>query len=90
MTACIVEVKPLRYTPAGIPAFDFSLDHESEVSEAGGRRSVKATLRAVALGPLAESLAICSIGSGGEFTGFLAGRRNSKSLVFHVQQFKPD
>ena len=90
MTACIVEVKPLRYTPAGLPALDLTLEHESEVTEAGSKRQVKASIRAVALGPLAEQVARQAIGSHLKFTGFLGGRRNSTSLVFHIQEFSPD
>ena len=90
VTACIVEASPLRYTPAGLPALDFTLEHESEVSEAGTGRRVQATIRAVALGPLAGLVARQAVGSAGRFTGFLSSRRNSKSLVLHIQEFSPD
>ena len=90
LSACIVEAKPLRYTPAGVPALDLTLEHQSELTEAGSKRQVQATIRAVALGPLAGLVARQAIGSAGRFSGFLSSRRNSKSTVLHIQEFSPD
>ena len=90
LSACISEAKPLRYTPAGTPAFDMRLDHESEVIEAGQARQVKASIKAVALGALAEVLGKCPMGSTGKFSGFLATPRHGKFVVFHVQEFQQD
>jgi primosomal replication protein N len=56
LTACIVEVNALRYTPAGLPALDLRLEHESSVEEAGQARQVKAAVKAVALGSIAERI----------------------------------
>jgi len=89
LSACIVEVSALRYTPAGLPALDLWLEHESQVEEVGQTRQVKANVRAVALGHLAERLVSQPFGSLWRFTGFLASMRNSKSLVFHIQEFQP-
>ena len=85
LSACIAEVKPLRYTPAGIPALNLVLEHESEVEEAGVKRQVKLTVRAVAFGALAETSAKAELGKLQLFTGFLTNARTSKSLVFHIQ-----
>ena len=90
LSAVIAEAKPLRYTPAGLPALDLRLEHESEVSEAGGRRQVKAAIKAVAFGPQAESLARRPVGSPWRFTGFLATPRNGKHPVLHIQEFQQD
>jgi primosomal replication protein N len=89
LSACIAEAKTLRYTPAGLPAIDLRLEHESEVSEAGQPRQVKAGIRAVAFGTLAETLGRQAIGSCWTFTGFLATPRNGKHAVLHIQQFQP-
>ncbi|MEO5607889.1 MAG: hypothetical protein ABIR13_09980, partial [Polaromonas sp.] len=43
LTACIAELSPLRYTPAGIPAVNVILEHESEILETGVVRKVKLT-----------------------------------------------
>ncbi len=90
LTACIAEVAPLRYTPAGLPALDLKLEHESMVPEAGQDRQVKASVKAVAFGALAERLAKQAIGSVWCFSGFVATPRNGKSLVFHIREFSQD
>jgi primosomal replication protein N len=87
LTACIAELKAMRYTPAGIPALNMTLEHVSEVVEAGQARQVKATLRAVALGMMAERLATQALGSVWRFTGFLATPRNGKHVQLHIQEF---
>ena len=88
LSACIAEAKPLRYTPAGIPALNVVLEHESEVVEAGVARRVKLTIRAVAFGALAEISALAELGKVQIFTGFLINARTSKSLVFHIQSIE--
>ena len=80
----------MRYTPAGMPALNLRLEHESQVSEAGGQRTVKVAVKAVAFGTLAERLAKQAIGSVWRFSGFLATPRNSKNVVFHIQEFLQD
>ncbi|MES2412589.1 MAG: primosomal replication protein N [Pseudomonadota bacterium] len=85
LTACIAEASPLRYTPAGIPALNLVLEHESEVEEAGVTRQVKLTVRAVAFGALAETTGRLELGKPQLFTGFLINARTSKSIVFHIQ-----
>ena len=85
LTASIAEASALRYTPAGIPALNLVLVHESEVIEAGVTRQVKLTVRAVAFGALAEVSAKSELGKLQMFTGFLINARTSKSIVFHIQ-----
>ena len=87
LSARIAQAGVLRYTPAGLPALDFSLEHESELSEAGQARQVKVAVKAVAFGAVAETLGKQSIGSSWNFTGFLATPRNGKHPVFHIQSF---
>ena len=89
LTACIAELSPLRYTPAGIPAINFILEHESEVLEAGVQRQVKLTIRAVAFGTLAEQAVMRPLGKPLRFTGFLINARTSKGVVFHIQALHP-
>ncbi|MEJ8835973.1 primosomal replication protein N [Ramlibacter sp. AN1133] len=90
LSARIAEAKALRYTPAGLPALDLLLEHESEALEAGTTRQVKVQVRAVAFGTDAETLARQAIGSGFRFTGFLAALRGGKHPVLHIQSFQPD
>lgn len=90
LTACIAGIDSLRYTPAGLPALNIRLEHESEIQEAGQIRQVKATLKAVAFGAIAERLAKQAIASAWRFNGFLATPRNGKHVVFHIQEFQQD
>ena len=90
LSARIAEAKALRYTPAGLPALDLTLEHESEALEAGSTRQVKVEIRAVAFGAHAETLARQAIGSGFRFTGFLAALRGGRHPVLHIQSFQPD
>jgi len=85
LTACIEELAALRYTPAGLPALDLRLAHESTQTEAGSSRKVLAAVKAVAFGALAERLARQAPGSSWIFQGFLATPRNSKTVVLHIQ-----
>ena len=90
LSACIAEASVLRYTPAGLPALDFRLEHESEIMEAGQQRQVKVAVKAVAFGSVAETLGKQAIGSNWKFTGFLATPRNGKHPVLHIQSFSRD
>ena len=90
LTARIAEVQTLRYTPAGLPALDLRLEHESTVTEAGKDRQVAAAVKAVAIGSVAESLVKQAVGSMWRFQGFVATPRNAKLLVFHIQSFSQD
>jgi primosomal replication protein N len=90
LTASIVELQALRYTPAGLPALDARLEHESSQQEAGMPRQVKALVKAVAIGAVAERLQRQPLGSVWSFSGFLATPRNSKSVVLHIQEFQQD
>ena len=90
LSARIAQAGALRYTPAGLPAFDCSLEHESELSEAGQARQVEVAIKAVAFGSVAETLVKQAIGSSWRFTGFLATPRNGKHPVFHIREFQQD
>ncbi len=80
----------MRYTPAGLPALNLQLEHESQQTEADSSRTVKVVVKAVAFGTLAERLAKQAIGSVWRFSGFLANARQGKSVVFHIQDFLQD
>ena len=90
LTACIAGLDGLRYTPAGLPALNLRLEHESEIQESGQARQVKAALKAVAFGALAERLVRQAIGSTWRFNGFLGTPRNGRNIVFHIQEFQQD
>jgi primosomal replication protein N len=84
-----VERGTTRYTPAGLPALDMSLKHESEVSEDGQARQVSFETRAVAIGRITERVARLPLGQPAMFAGFLAAGRNGRGLVFHLTEVTP-
>jgi primosomal replication protein N len=87
LSATALEVQPLRYTPAGLPAIEMLLGHESEVIEAGKQRRIELTLSAIALGDTALLLADTPLGASLTIQGFLAPvRKGSTKLVLHIQK----
>jgi primosomal replication protein N len=98
LCACIIERGALRSTPAGVPALDLVLAHESVQVEAGLQRRVQAQVRAKAIGAVAERLDRQAAGSPWRFTGFLASpgggsmsvAPRAKSVVLHILDFQPD
>ncbi|MGE5468676.1 MAG: primosomal replication protein N [Ignavibacteria bacterium] len=75
----------LRYTPAGVPAIEFRLGHESEQIEADKPRRVECEIACIALGSAALLLKDAAAGMGLKATGFLAAKSvKSRSPVLHV------
>ena len=87
LSAVVVQVQSLRYTPAGIPAVNLVIEHESEVVEMDIPRQVKVQLKATAFGAQAEILSRQGLDAVCEFHGFMANGRNGKGVVFHIQDF---
>ena len=86
LTATLVERAALRYTPAGLPALDLSLKHESTVTQDGQTRQVAMEIKARAIGSITERLAKVEMGSTHGFAGFLGSQRNGRGVVFHVTE----
>lgn len=87
LQAEVVQIEPLRYTPAGIPLLSVVLRHVSEQVEAGMKRKVECELNAVALG----DLALQGLQAGAQIlaTGFLAKRSlKSTQLVMHINHIE--
>lgn len=83
----VVQVEPLRYTPAGIPLLSVVLRHASEQNEAGMKRKVECEVNAVVLGNLA--LTGLKLGAQIIAQGFLAKRSlKSTQLVMHINDIK--
>ena len=80
----LIERGALRHTPAGLPALDFMLEHQSELSEEQQVRKVSLQLRAIAIGAVTHTLAALALGESGTFAGFVSGTRNGRGLLFHV------
>jgi primosomal replication protein N len=83
----VVQIEPLRYTPAGIPLLSVVLRHVSEQIEAGMKRKVECEVNAVVLG----DLALKGLKQGVQILaqGFLAKRSlKSTQLVMHINDIK--
>ena len=79
----------MRHTPAGIPAVEFKIRHESEQEEAGAKRKVEAEIGAIAFAAQARLLATAKLGVKARFRGFLGAKsKRSKKLVLHVTQIE--
>jgi primosomal replication protein N len=86
LSAQLVERGAVRYTPAGLPALDLMLKHESEVTQDGQPRKVSMEIRARAIGEITRRLLQLEIGSSLGFAGFLGSQRNGRGIVFHVTE----
>ncbi len=84
LSGTLVQRSAMRYTPAGLPALDLSLKHESMVSEDGQPRKVSMEMRAVAIGAVTQVLMALALGQGGLFAGFITSTRNGRGLLFHI------
>lgn len=86
LSAQLVERGAVRYTPAGLPALDLMLKHESEVTQDGQPRKVSIEIKARAIGEITRRLLQLEIGSSLGFAGFLGSQRNGRGIVFHVTE----
>jgi len=89
LTVKLVERAALRYTPAGIPVLDLSLQHESDVTEDGRPRKVSMEIKALAIGAITKVLLTLELGSAGIYAGFLTSTRNKRGLLFHITSIEP-
>jgi primosomal replication protein N len=81
----VVQIEPLRYTPAGLPLLSFAVRHISEQLEAGIKRKVECEMAVVAIGDIAKQAQSIQLASQVKLAGFIA-RRSLKStqLVLHL------
>ncbi len=90
LSAILVELQPLRYTPAGVAVIEMQLEHSGEVVEAGSVRRIEMAVTALAMGETAHRLAAMPLGTVLEVSGFLAPtRKGSSRLRLHLQQVAP-
>lgn len=85
LDAQLVELNPLRMTPAGVPVVECLLAHRSRQWEAGVEREVSCEVKAVAVGEVARMVAVASPGVLVRVSGFIAARSlKSRTPVLHV------
>ena len=89
LTAQLVERGAVRYTPAGLPALDLVLQHQSTVTEDGQPRKVSLEIKALAIGAITRPAMALALGSLSDFAGFLASARNGRGLLFHITSLSP-
>jgi len=81
----VIEIEPVRHTPAGMPVVHFTVAHVSTQMEAGHERRVECEVKAVALGEPAASMARLKAGDEITVHGFLNRKnRMSAQLVLHA------
>ncbi len=86
LSATLLERGALRYTPAGMPALDLSLAHESEVSHEGQPRKVSLQVRSLVIGSLVDRVSGMPLGAPSQYAGFLAPARNGRGMLFHITE----
>lgn len=85
MSGEVVQVEPLRFTPAGLPLLSFVVRHVSEQIEAETRRQVECEMTVVAIGAIANKAKAVQAGSQVKLAGFIAKRSlKSTQLVLHL------
>ena len=89
LSGVLVERQALRYTPAGLPALNMGLKHESTLSEDGQPRQVSMEMRAVAIGGITQRLGTMALGAEGLFCGFLTNARNGRGVLLHITSVEP-
>lgn len=81
----VVQIEPLRYTPAGFPLLSFAVRHVSEQMEAGIKRKVECEMSVVAIGDIAKQAQGIQLNSQVKLAGFIAKRSlKSTQLVLHL------
>jgi primosomal replication protein N len=81
----LVDIEPLRHTPAGIPLVSFRLAHKSRQIEAGYKRQVDCEINGMAIGEVAVAVSRMKQGHLVSLEGFLNRKnRMSAQLVLHV------
>lgn len=85
LSGTLLERGALRYTPAGVPAIEFKLTHQSEQIEAGMPRKVECEISCIALGSAANLMNATKPGDGLKLGGFIAARSlKIRTPVLHV------
>ena len=80
----------LRYTPAGTPAIDLLIGHQSMQVEAGVRREARCEVEAVAIGDMAVKLSREKLNQPLQVSGFLTQHSlKDRKLVLHVVNTAP-
>jgi len=89
LTGSIVERDALLHTPAGIALVNFRVVLESEQSEAGATRQVRAEVVCLAVVEESRIVVAAPLGAAIRVSGFLAAKgRTGRQLVLHVKRIE--
>ncbi|MCA1978672.1 MAG: primosomal replication protein N [Thiobacillus sp.] len=87
----LIQVDPVRYSPAGVPIAEAVLHHRSSLSVAGQARQVECELTVQASGTLAAQLAQLASGTQVKLEGALNRRSvNSRQLILIVNRIEKE
>ena len=89
LDAEVLDVGPLRRTPAGIESVALRLRHLSEQDDSGAARTAELTIDASAFGELAPQLGALAKGQEIAVKGFLTKRSHSSDIpVLIIHEFR--
>jgi primosomal replication protein N len=89
LDAEILDVGPLKRTPAGIETVALRLKHRSEQDDAGASRRAELTIDASAFGELAPRLGELAKGQAIAVKGFLTKRNHASDIpVLIIHEFR--
>jgi primosomal replication protein N len=91
ISGVLIQVDPLRYSPAGVPIAEAVIRHRSSQSVAGQTRQVECELTVQASGTLAGQLARLPQGTQVELEGVLNRRSvNSRQLILILNRIEKE
>ncbi|HQT00324.1 MAG TPA: primosomal replication protein N [Thiobacillus sp.] len=91
ISGVLLQVDPLRYSPAGVPIAEAVLQHRSSQDIAGQARQMECELTVQASGPLASQLAHMPNGTEVKVEGALNRRSvNSRQLILIVNRIEKE
>ncbi|MEW6590640.1 MAG: primosomal replication protein N [Pseudomonadota bacterium] len=91
ISGALIQVEPLRYSPAGVPIAEAVIHHRSSQAPAGQARQVECELTVQASGELAPRLAQLPQGTQVQLEGALNRRSvNSRQLVLLLNRIEKE
>jgi len=87
----VIETKPLRYSPAGVPIAEALIEHSGTADLAGSPRELKCELTVQASGTLAQTLSSFASGTRVKLEGALNRRSiNSRQLIVVLNRIEKE
>lgn len=91
ISGALIQVDPLRYSPAGVPIAEAVILHRSKQHVAAQVRQVECELTVQASGPLASRLAQLPLGTQVKLEGALNRRSmNSRQLILILNRIEKE